>query len=160
MDCYFEKGNDLCDFANDYGLHSPLSFRSNVEKTLDFFHANIPRALVNLVLVLDVRFVEKLNAGGFVCSIVHQRTCPCGGFPEGNQTDTLNQWIPLYHQQLVDLVNSGKYDTRNDFTVVIQPFLAHTALPMSDGEPNYSYFAPDCFHFSGLFIFESSLIFY
>lgn len=149
MKIFFFQGNDLCIFCEDLDKHSPASFTKYVEDTLDFFHANIPRALVNLVLVLDVRNVNTLNAGGPVCSLLHQRTCPCAAFPKGNDTETLNQWIPLYQSQLVDLVNSGKYDTKDDFSVVIQPFLAHTALPITDGEIDYSYFAPDCFHFSG-----------
>jgi hypothetical protein len=27
--------------------------------------------------------------------------------------------------------------------------MAHTGIPLKDGEVDYSYFAPDCFHFSG-----------
>lgn len=121
---------------------------------MDFLYENIPRAIVNLVLVLDVRFVEELNAGGLICSLLHSNTCPCASHPTGNDTETLNLWFPQYHQQLVDLVNSGKYDTNKDFTVVLQPFLAHTALPRDpNGNIVYDYFAPDCFHFSGLFSF-------
>lgn len=123
---------------------------------MDFLHANIPRAIVNLVLVLDVRYVKELNAGGLVCSLLHQNTCPCASHPTGNDTETLNQWFPLYLQVLVDLVNSGKYDTdtNKDFTVVIQPFLAQTVLPRdAQGNIEYDYFAPDCFHFSGWFFF-------
>ena len=59
--------------------------------------------------------------------------------------------IYLYHQYLIDLVNTGKYES-DDFTVVIQPFMAHTKVPIKSDTTNeidYSYFAPDCFHFSG-----------
>jgi phospholipase B1 len=133
--------------------HSPDSFTKNVQDTLDFFHQNIPRAFVNLVLVLDVRNVEKLNEGGLVCSLFHSNTCPCAAYPPTPQDrDTLNQWLAQYHSRLVDLVNTGRYDTKDDFTVVVQPFMAHTPLPLENGEPDYSYFAPDCFHFSGLYL--------
>ncbi|CAF1270675.1 unnamed protein product, partial [Didymodactylos carnosus] len=53
---------------------------------------------------------------------------------------------------LKDLVATGRYDTSDDFTVVIQPFLTETKIPRTDkpGNPiDFSYFAPDCFHFSG-----------
>ncbi len=44
---------------------------------------------------------------------------------------------------------SFRYDTRDDFTVVIQPFFEQTKTPRNpDGSVDMSYFAPDCFHFS------------
>jgi phospholipase B1 len=47
------------------------------------------------------------------------------------------------------LVDSGRYDTNDQFTVVVQPFMTQMAPPtLSNGKPDYSYFAPDCFHFS------------
>eukprot|EP00731_Ephydatia_muelleri_P038255 Em0695g1a len=49
---------------------------------------------------------------------------------------------------LENLISSGKYDTSDDFTVVIQPFPSGIELPYKNGEPDKSYFAPDCFHFS------------
>jgi phospholipase B1, membrane-associated len=105
--------------------------------------------LINLVLVLDVRGVKELNSG-FVCETLHGRTCPCAAFPSGEDSIKLDQWIPQYHCLLIDLINSGIYDHRDDFTIVIQPFMAQTKLPRTlDGQPDFSYFAPDCFHFSG-----------
>ncbi|UJR38639.1 hypothetical protein I4U23_031304 [Adineta vaga] len=149
MITFFIGGNDLCIFCEDLNKHSPLNFTHYVEETLDYLHANFPRTFVNLVLVLDVRNVEKLNAGGTVCKLLHNRTCPCAAFPSDDDRRTLSEWIPLYHKYIVDLINTGKYDTRDDFTVVIQPFMAHTQIPLVDGEIDYSFFAPDCFHFSG-----------
>jgi len=147
---FFVGGNDLCIFCEDLNKHSPLNYTHYVEETLDFIYANFPRTFVNLVLVLDVRSVEALNAGGFVCRLFHQKTCPCAAFPTDADKRTLEEWIPLYQQNLIDLVNSGKYGQRDDFTVVIQPFMAHTKIPLKkDDEIDYSYFAPDCFHFSG-----------
>ena len=34
-----------------------------------------------------------------------------------------------YQEKLTELVNSGKYDSDNDFTVVIQPFFVDAQLP-------------------------------
>ena len=43
-----------------------------------------------------------------------------------------------------------RYDTRDDFTVVIQPLFNNLDMPkLPDGSVDTSYFAPDCFHFSG-----------
>lgn len=113
-------------------------------------NAGVPRILVNLVLVLDVSFVKELNSGGLVCQVLHKFLCPCAAFPSDDDARTLAAWVPQYQQNLFDLVNTGRYYTREDFTVVVQPFLAQTELPRTDsGKVDFSYFAPDCFHFSG-----------
>ena len=121
-----------------------------VRETLDYLYENLRRTFINLVLVLDVRGVRDLNAGGGVCRLLHKKTCPCAAFPNASDSEILDRWIPLYHQYLLDLVNSDRYDRRDDFTVVVQPFMAHTKLPRTDdGQIDFSYFSPDCFHFSG-----------
>jgi phospholipase B1 len=53
-----------------------------------------------------------------------------------------------YQQGLNDLVSRGRYDTRDDFTVVLQPFFVNAEIPQNGGVPDSSYFAPDCFHLS------------
>jgi phospholipase B1 len=119
------------------------------------YNAPLPRTLVNLVLVLDARNVKTLNAGGFICQTLHKKTCPCAAFPTPDQAKTLDEYVPRYHQILIDLVDSGRYDGRDDFTVVIQPFLAKTQIPFKDNHKvDFSYFAPDCFHFSGKSIYS------
>ncbi|CAF2407049.1 unnamed protein product [Rotaria sp. Silwood2] len=149
----FIGGNDLCSFCEDPNIrkHTPEQYVSYVRDTLDkLYEAPLPRTFINLVLVLDVRGVKELNSGGFVCQTLHKRTCPCAAFPTAEQAKILDDYIPQYHQLLIDLVNSGRYDKREDFTVVIQPFMAKTKIPLkSNQEVDFSYFAPDCFHFSG-----------
>jgi phospholipase B1 len=114
------------------------------------YNAPLPRTFVNLVLVLDVRNVKDLNSGGFVCQTLHKRTCPCAAFPTPEQAKALDVYVGAYQDILIDLVNSGRYDGREDFTVVIQPFMSKTKLPYkTDHTIDFSYFAPDCFHFSG-----------
>jgi len=148
---FFIGGNDLCSFCEDVGKHSPANFTKYVSDTLDILHANLPRTFVNLVLVLDVRGIQKMNGeGGFICKLLHKRGCPCAATPTPEQNATLNRWVPQYQQNLVDLVNTGRYDTRDDFTVVVQPFMTEIPIPLKDnGKVDFSYFAPDCFHFSG-----------
>ncbi len=55
-----------------------------------------------------------------------------------------------YFREIERIVGLPKYQTRGDFALVLLPFLKDTVIPTKpDGQPDDSYFAPDCFHFSG-----------
>jgi phospholipase B1, membrane-associated len=131
--------------------NTPEQYASYVRDALDkLYNAPLPKTLVNLVLVLDVRGVEELNSGGLVCRILHKKTCPCAAFPTPEQRPILAEYVEQYQNQLTALVDSGRYDGRDDFSVVIQPFMAKTKIPRkANNKVDFSYFAPDCFHFSG-----------
>lgn len=93
-----------------------------------------------------------MNSGGFICQTLHKKSCPCAAYPTDEQRKILDDYVGRYQQILIDLVDSGRYDGRDDFTVVYQPFMTKTQLPMRDNHKiDFSYFAPDCFHFSGRF---------
>lgn len=145
----------MCSFCEDPNTtkHTPEQYLSNVRDALDkLYNANLPRTFVNLVLVLDVRNVEQLNSGGFVCQTLHKRTCPCAAFPTPDQRAILASYVPRYREVLETLADSNRYDGREDFTVVYQPFMVKTQVPRKpDHTIDFSYFAPDCFHFSGMY---------
>ncbi|CAF4525842.1 unnamed protein product [Rotaria sp. Silwood2] len=111
--------------CQDLDKHSPSNFTKYETEILDYLHDNIPRALINLVLILNVRGVDLLNVGGPICRLFHNKTYLCAAFLSENQATKLNKWIPQYHEMLVDLIHSSRYDTNDNFTVVIQPFMVH-----------------------------------
>ncbi|XP_014662430.1 PREDICTED: phospholipase B1, membrane-associated-like [Priapulus caudatus] len=57
--------------------------------------------------------------------------------------------VKEYNEKFRALADSGRYDGRDDFTVVYQPYMEDAPLPIkADGKPDMTFVAPDCFHFS------------
>lgn len=47
------------------------------------------------------------------------------------------------------LVGTGRYEGKDDFAVVVQPFLKDFRAPrLPNGKIDLAFFAPDCFHLS------------
>jgi len=138
----FIGGNDLCDYCSDTDKNSPVNFALRLEAVLDAIKARFPRVFVNLMTPPDVTLLGKVTSG--LCELLHLFECGCSkDFP-----------THLAHREYTDLLFSlaaaPKYKDKEDFHVSLQPFLANLTLPLGpDGKPDTTYFAPDCFHFSG-----------
>ena len=144
----FIGGNDLCDFCKDKELHSPASYIKYITEALDILHAELPKTFVNMVNVLNVKDIEDMNSG-LSCSVLHKSECPCAAYPTSDQKVELEVYFQNYTKFTRDLVESGRYDTTDDFTVVLQPFFIDYPAPrLPNGKVDLSFFAPDCFHFS------------
>jgi phospholipase B1 len=141
------------------GNGGPPLYVQNIRRALDVLHANLPRTFVNLVPITDVAMSLGLVDKPRVCQLTHFNECPClfdeGIFTTGRISgDEARALTEGYRLGLEQLVASGRYDTRQDFTVVIQPALMDAALPKvfrpAFGRllPDISFLAPDCFHFS------------
>ena len=166
-------GNDLCEFScTESSFGDPDTWVANVTSLLDYLQQELPRTLVNLVQIPDI--VESFssirsnrnqddNSGGGTCTGAGlgercmsyiNRLCPCG--PHGrialNNHHILNHTSEVarqYQAGLVELINSSRYNTGDNFTVVLQPFLTQTLLPKgSNGLSDLSSLAFDCFHWS------------
>ncbi|KAL2082581.1 hypothetical protein ACEWY4_022399 [Coilia grayii] len=77
--------------------------------------------------------------------------CPCVVLPEEQSPDLmeLKRVNVEYQAALEQLVSGRRYDEREDFAVVLQPFLQHAILPLvKEGQPDLSYFSLDCVHLS------------
>jgi len=143
----FIGGNDVCDyFDGEPEANSPATYIEGIRKAIDVFHASVPRVFVNLVEVLDLSILPDLSKG-LICPLLHRFLCK--NVASGKDNAAVKRLVEEYNHQIFNLVASGKYETRDDFTVVIQPFFRNTTYPrQSNGKPDWSFFAPDCFHFS------------
>ncbi|KAK2494982.1 hypothetical protein MC885_003702 [Smutsia gigantea] len=149
----FIGGNDLCDFCHDPVRYSPQNFVDNIGKALDILHAEVPRAFVNLVKVLEIINLRQLYLEKKVSCprMILRSLCPCVLKFDDDSAElaSLIEVNKKYQEGTHHLVESGRYDTREDFTVVVQPFFEKVDMPKtSEGLPDSSFFAPDCFHFS------------
>lgn len=144
----FVGGNDLCDFCDDKEKFRAENYVAHIQTALDYLHANVPRAFVNLVEILDISVVKRLNQN-LVCDALHLFLCACAAYPADSEAEAELQMETVRYRELMNqMVLSGRYDTRDDFTVVVQPFFRNTMPPDLNGKPDLSYFAPDCFHLS------------
>lgn len=141
--------NDLCDYCKQRDNINQAAYYEHMTSALDILHAQLPRTLVNLVEPLNMEIVTELNKG-FLCSTLHFLVCECAAFPDDEEAKLeLIQEADLFQNTVEQIALSGRYDTRPDFTVVSQPFFNATYLPRtSDGQPDLTYFSPDCFHLS------------
>ncbi|KAK3563569.1 hypothetical protein QTP86_030976, partial [Hemibagrus guttatus] len=76
--------------------------------------------------------------------------CSCLVKPEENSPELaeLNELNLEFQRRLEELLNSDHY-FKEDFAVVLQPYAAYAQPPrLADGKIDFSYFAPDCFHFT------------
>ncbi|XP_047430437.1 phospholipase B1, membrane-associated-like [Mugil cephalus] len=149
----FIGGNDMCDYCSNSLLYSVENYALNIQKSLDYLQQEVPRALVNLVEPFHILPLREMNLDSSLnCpSWLVEMLCPCVVLPEpGSEAlQALDEINRGYQRALVGLVESGRYDTQPDFTVVLQPFFRETVLPrLADGRPDRSFFSADCFHLS------------
>ncbi|KAM8913774.1 phospholipase B1, membrane-associated-like isoform 2-T2 [Spinachia spinachia] len=149
----FISGNDLCDFCTDSVLFSPRNVVGHIRRALDILHSQVPRAIVNLIELLDIVPLRDLhNDKTLGCPTWFVNlVCPCVLKPKegSSELQKVKDFNKAYQRAMGELIDSARYDTHANFTVVLQPFLREVFLPrLENGRPDRSYFSPDCFHLS------------
>ncbi|KAL6055823.1 Lysophospholipase 1 [Balamuthia mandrillaris] len=143
----FIGGNDLCASCEEPEDYSADKFEAHIKEVLLRLKNSVPRLFVNLVLALDVTNLYKASQG--FCSLLHLYECPCGVSDDVSVREATSALSKEYNKRLEALVLIPELNDKEDFTVIIQPFLSNTTIPVKeDGEADTSYLAPDCFHFS------------
>ncbi|XP_026738248.1 phospholipase B1, membrane-associated-like [Trichoplusia ni] len=149
----FIGANDLCSASCLNPISwSPAAHAKKLAKALDYLHKHLPRTIVNLVPVLDVSVSIRVLRP-MMCRLMHSLFCTCFHHQGGNELYDLVRMARLYQKAEVALVESGRYDTRPDFTVLVQPFMRLFNAPLPPTRPlplviHQSYITHDCFHFS------------
>jgi phospholipase B1 len=141
----FTGGNDLCAVCDAHGgADAQAAYMASLEAGLDVLLASMPRLLVNLVSEVDVSLMQLLNQTRSSCE-VHDVECPC----LARSAAEMHSTALLYQQAMHKVAALPRYHARDDWTVVVQPFYENFAFPRTAaGEPDTSFFAPDCFHYS------------
>ncbi|XP_049869755.1 phospholipase B1, membrane-associated-like isoform X2 [Pectinophora gossypiella] len=148
----FIGANDLCSASCLSPVAwSPTAHARKLAKALDYFHTHLPRTIINLVPVLDVSVSVRVLRP-LMCRMMHSLFCTCF-HRGGGELEDLVRMARLYQKAETMLVDSGRYDTTEDFTVVVQPFMRLFNAPLPPTRPlslviHQSYITHDCFHFS------------
>jgi len=150
--------NDICshsckrtDFFSPVKNASPWAYINNIKLALDHLHKHLPRTFVNLMAVSDISKMFDIKRKPLPCVFTHSYGCPClfdRKFSRPLKRRQVKALLNAYLKELKKLVGSGRYDTREDFTVVLQPTLIDADLPRIRGSIDVSFLAPDCFHFA------------
>ncbi|KAK9882839.1 hypothetical protein WA026_023538 [Henosepilachna vigintioctopunctata] len=149
----FFGANDICSAqCFDKDRASAGSHARQLMYALDYLQEKLPRTFVNLIPVLDVSVSLRVKRT-MMCRILHAFFCACFHHQGGNEMETVIRFAKNYQQAEEQLINSGRYDVKEDFTVVLQPFMKLFNAP--DDPAHYydevidiSYITHDCFHFS------------
>ncbi|KFV08609.1 Phospholipase B1, membrane-associated, partial [Pterocles gutturalis] len=144
-------GNDLCQYCLDKETYSVQKYVKHLQNTLDIFYEELPRAFVNMVEILEISGLRQIAASNSGCALMAKKVCPCFLNPKENSSELeeIKRVNRDFQAEASQLINSGRYEEREDFAVVMQPFFRNTLLPLdSNGKPDLSFFAADCFHFS------------
>eukprot|EP00095_Tigriopus_kingsejongensis_P006631 maker-scaffold1179_size56971-snap-gene-0.14 protein:Tk06631 transcript:maker-scaffold1179_size56971-snap-gene-0.14-mRNA-1 annotation:"phospholipase B " len=159
----FVGHNDICSHSCSgfkYYEDKPASshnYGDNVRAALDVLHEHLPRTFVNLIPPGNIAELLDIYRKPLPCQISHPIFCPCVFDEKLSEPLTrrrLVHFLRSYHQQLRHLVQGGRYDTRDDFTVVLQPITLEAKLPRTRSHGrgprgvDLNYLSPDCFHWS------------
>ncbi|XP_038654995.1 phospholipase B1, membrane-associated [Scyliorhinus canicula] len=146
----FIGANDICEYCMAKETYSADNYVKHIEEALDILHKEVPRAFINMVQILELSGLRRIK-GDTICALLQKTMCPCFLNPRENSPE-LREIMRInkdYQTKLSALVYSGKYDTNEDFTIVLQPYFSNTIIPRNKtGQPDLSFFSVDCFHLS------------
>ncbi|XP_073821417.1 phospholipase B1, membrane-associated [Musca autumnalis] len=151
----FIGSNDVC---FDMCYHNSLEqyfeeHRRNLYKTLEILKAHVPRLLVNIMSTPNLPdVVQEINNLPKICEATHTFACHCIARRKNDAKELRKLSKAVRRLQEIDeeVANLPEFQTE-DFSVVYQPLMKNLhAFHLPNGQTDYRYFGPDCFHFSQL----------
>ena len=129
----FIGGNDVCRACLSPRRLTANNFAHNLQASLDMLQASVPRAFVNVVELMKVEMAPEIARQNGVCENALSMLCNCMAVPRDREAYERNLQLRKDFQKAAeDVVNSGNYDHKKDFTVVLQPFYKDTEPPRKD----------------------------
>ncbi|KAI9543892.1 hypothetical protein NQZ68_004940 [Dissostichus eleginoides] len=147
----FVGGNDLCQYCMDQDNLSPTNYSQNLMRGLDMFYKEVPRLLVNVVPILQIDTLKSVKRNTLGCSLLQRTSCPCVINPSENSPELqeMKRINRKYQAEIQHLISGDHFKGKEDFAVVLQPFLQNFFIPyIGEGEVDSSFFSVDCFHMS------------
>ncbi|RUS85406.1 hypothetical protein EGW08_006849, partial [Elysia chlorotica] len=125
----FIGGNDVCRACLQRRLTAE-NFAANLKDSLDMLQDTVPRAFVNVVELMKVEMAVEIVRQNGICENALGMLCACMALPKNKAAFERNLRIrEAFQKAAEDVVNSGNYDQKEDFTVVLQPFYKRTDPP-------------------------------
>ncbi|XP_056620578.1 phospholipase B1, membrane-associated-like [Triplophysa dalaica] len=117
--------------------------------SLEMLRNEVPRMIVNVVQILPMETLREVQKPTPGC-LLQRSFCSCLVKPAAGSAD-LKELIGVnleFQKALEQLLYSDRF-FKNDFAIVLQPFLKHADPPrLPNGKIDMSFFTPDCFHFT------------
>ncbi|CAL7935960.1 unnamed protein product [Xylocopa violacea] len=147
----FIGNNDFC--ANMCAVPSPWSIlkdhKSDLVDTLRILRDNLPRTLVTIHLPPHLKALVVTREGRHSLHCYMTTTFECSCLFALQFRDRRPEYYEIMRrwQELEEEIADYPEFHRNDFTVVVQPTLKNTMIPLAeDGYSDLSYLSADCFH--------------
>ncbi|KAM7368080.1 hypothetical protein PAMP_014331 [Pampus punctatissimus] len=141
--------NDICDYCKDKALFSVDNFIHYMTVSLEMLMNEVPRMIVNVVQIVPMQTLREVQKPTPGC-LLQRSFCSCliepvTGSPELRELVEINL---EFQKRLERLLSSDRF-FRDDFAVVLQPFLKLADPPrLPDGKIDMTFFTHDCFHFT------------
>ncbi|XP_036003468.1 phospholipase B1, membrane-associated isoform X2 [Fundulus heteroclitus] len=141
--------NDICDYCKDKALYSVDNFIHYMTLSLEMLLNEVPRMIVNVVQILPMHTLREVQKPTPGC-LLQRSFCSCLIEPVSRSPE-LQELVEVnleFQKRLEKLLYSDRF-FREDFAVVLQPFLKHADPPrLPNGKIDMTFFTHDCFHFT------------
>uniref|UniRef100_A0A3Q3DLK1 Phospholipase B1, membrane-associated-like n=1 Tax=Hippocampus comes TaxID=109280 RepID=A0A3Q3DLK1_HIPCM len=141
--------NDICDYCKDKALFSAENFIHYMTVSLEMLMNEVPRMIVNVVQILPMQTLREVQKPTPGC-LLQSSFCSCLIEPVARSAE-LRELVELnleFQRRLEALLLADRF-FRDDFAVVLQPFLKQADPPrLPSGKIDMSFFTHDCFHFT------------